>query len=357
MTEKKKPYANLPKRWLKSPWPIVLALLFITIYFTLGELIKLVLPYTKYYYMPGFVAEPAANYIRPDISWPLANFVDIKGAGRILIVPYYLLVGYIITLIHLLIKPYYKHAILASVVIVVFLRIFPGTLLLFDSTQPSISYGSPGNGSIEHSRRLDYKKHNYITYSFAGFMAGRTYVHENLQKALYDCYKVLEDKFDDRIFVIGETGSRVGGPISFHKEKQNGLQVDFLVPLLENGEPYTAQSISNYWNYGLEIDENGSLEGLSVDYAAMASHMATLQASCMKHGLTIKRIEMHPSLKKGLLGKDVANLLKNIVGKGVKKDGKSSPAYYTVTFEITTGKGRNFLNKVIEGIKGKKAEE
>lgn len=357
MTEKKKPYDQLLKRWLKSPWPVVMALLFIMIYFTLGEIIKLVLPYTKYYYVPGFVAEPAANYIRPEISWPLADFVDIKGTGRILVVPYYLVVGYLITLLHLLLKPFYKYMLLTATVVLIFLRIFPGTLLLFDSSQPSISYGSTSNGSIEHSRRLAYKKHNYITYSFAGFLAGRTYVHENLRTALYDCYDVLDDKFADRTFVIGETGARQGGPISFHKEKQNGLQVDFMIPLLEDGKPYSGLNVTNYWNYGMEFGEDGTLDGMSVDYAAMASHLATLQASCLKNGLTIKRIEMNPALKKGLLGKDVANLLKNIVGKNALKSGKTYPAYYTVTFEIPNGKGRKLINKVLEGLKWWKSEE
>ena len=184
MAEKKKPYANLIRRWLRSPWPIILALLFIAIYFLLGDIIKLILPHTKYYYVPGFAADIAANQIRPDLVWPLPDMVDIKGTGKVLVVPYYLVLGYLIALIHLLIKPYYKHIFVSALVLLLFLRVFPGTLLLFDSGEPSLSYGKPGNGSIDNARRLAYKKHNYVTYSYLGFLAGRTYVHQNVREAI-----------------------------------------------------------------------------------------------------------------------------------------------------------------------------
>ncbi|MGB0431681.1 MAG: penicillin-insensitive murein endopeptidase [Bacteroidia bacterium] len=351
MTEKKKPYANLFSRWLKSPWPVILALLFTTIYFTLGEIIELVLPYTKYKNVPDFMSEPAANYVRPDISYPISDWFDMKGVGRIILIPYYLIIGYLVALAHLLLKPWYKYILGTGVLVVVFLRIFPGTLLLFDNNQPSISYGKSSNGSIEFAKRLPYKSDGYVTYSFTGYLAGRTFVHEKLKLAVLEAFELLSEKYNERQFVIGDCGLKEGGPMSFvGKEKQNGLEMDFMLPIVNlDGSAYQKQNITNYWNYDLDFDETGRLGGMEVDYGTLATMLATLQSTAIKHGLTIKKIEMHPDIKRGLLGKDLKSLIKNILGGGVKNDIKSAPAYFSVVFEITDGKGRNFLQRILKG--------
>lgn len=350
MADKKKPYEKLFPRWLKSPWPIILALVFTSIYFTLGEIIELVLPYTKYKNVPGFLAEPAANYVRPDISYPISEWFDMKGLGRILLVPYYLLVAYIITLAHLLLKPWYKYIFSAVIIVLLFIRVFPGTLILFESNEPSISYGKTNNGSIQNARRLPYKSDGYSTYSFLGYFAGRTHVHEKLKSAIVESFEILDEKYPKRTFYIGDASLKEGGPMSFvEKEKQNGLEVDFLLPFLnEDGSQYNKSNILNYWNYKMDFDESGSLGGLSIDYAVLSNMIATLQTTAIKHGLKVDKIEMHPDIKRGLLGKNMATLLKNILGGGVRKDARSAPAYFSITFEITDGKGRNLLQKILK---------
>lgn len=320
-------------RWIRSPWPLVWALLFITIYFTLGEIIKLVLPYTKYNHVPGFVAEIAANKLRPKISYPISEIFNIKGSAGLFVIPYYLILGYLIVLIHVLVKPYYKYAFGVIILVLTFLRIFPDTLLLFDSSDPSISVGTSSNGTIENSRRLSFRS-GYSTYSYLGFLAGRTYVHHQLKDVLIETYQMLEEKHPNRTFVIGDCGLKYGGPISFHKEKQNGLQVDFLLPLNEDDAPYKGGNLLNSWDYKLVIDDDGSFEGKNVDLGALASHVTTLQSVSAKHGLVIKEVRMNPTIKKALLGKKLASLLKNVLGRSIKKENSKSPAYYTVTFEV-----------------------
>jgi len=336
MAQKSKPYEKLFSRWLKSPWPVILALLFTLIYFTLGEIIQLILPLTKYKYVPGFLAEPAANYIRPDISYPISDWFDMKGLGKVLLIPYYLVLAYLIAFAHLILKPFYKYIALTGLVLLVFLRIFPGTLLLFDSNEPSISYGSSNKGSIENARRLPYKHKGYSTYSYLGYLAGRTYVHENVKNTLLEAFENLHEKYQDWDFVIGDASYKEGGPMAFQEEKQNGLEVDFLLPLVENGIPYSKQRITNYWNYSMEFDEFGRLDGMEVDYSVLAGMLVAIQEAGANYQLTIKKIEMHPEIKRGLLGKNLASLLKNILGGSVRKDGKASPAYFTITFDMAS---------------------
>lgn len=331
--EQKAAHKSRLKRWIQSPWPLVWGLILITIFFTLGEIIKLILPYTKYHHVPGFVAEIAANKLRPKISYPISEFVDIKGVGRLFVILYYLVIGYLLVLVHTYAKKYYKYLLGLGIVIFLFLRVFPGTLLLLDSSDPSISVGTPGKGSIENSRRLPFQS-DYKTYSFMGYLMGRTYVHHQLKDVIIETYDLLNEKFPKWQFFIGDCGLKEGGPIAFHKEKQNGLQVDFLVPMNKDGKPYNESSLFNKWNYGLTLGEDGTFDGATVDLSVLGSHISTLHSVCTKHGLAIKKIEMHPDMRKALLGKKLASLLKNILGRAIKKENLKYPAYYTVTFEI-----------------------
>lgn len=349
MAQKRKPYENLFSRWLKSPWPVILALFFTLIYFTLGEIIQLILPLTKYKYVPGFLAEPAANYVRHGISYPISAWFDMKGLGKILLIPYYLVVGYLISFTHLLLKPIYKYIALTGLVILIFLRIFPGTLLLFDSKEPSISYGNNNKGSLENARRLPYKHKGYTSYSYLGYLAGRTFVHEKVKITLLEAFENLDGKYNNWDFVIGDASAKEGGPMSFQEEKQNGLTVDFLLPLAIDGKPYNKQRITNYWNYAMTFDQTGRLDGMEVDYSVLAGMLVEIQMAAAKHDLTIKKIEMHPEIKRGLLGKNIASILKNILGGSVRKDGKSSPAYFTISFDIISGKGRNLMQRIFKG--------
>lgn len=346
MTKTPKSKMSIGKRWFKSPWPFIWALIFSTVFFMLGDIIKLILPYTKYYYMPGFVADIAANQIRPDITYPLSLFTDLKGGEKFLVIPFYLLIGYLLVLMHILLKPYYKYIVLSVSVILLFLRIFPGTLLLFETEEMSVSEGNANKGSIENARRMPYSEDGYITYSFLGYLAGRTYVHQNVKSCLIQSFSALKAKHPNRTFVLGETGSKNGGPIAFHDGKQNGMEVDILLPFLENGAPYSSTHLFNLWNYNKETKDDGSFEDLSVDYQLLTEMISTIEQSAVANNLSIKGMEIHPDVMAKLFGSRFSSLLKNVFGRGVKKDKNSAHAYITVTF-TESGKAKG-LKKLLK---------
>ncbi|MBI3142724.1 MAG: penicillin-insensitive murein endopeptidase [Bacteroidetes bacterium] len=322
----------------------------IAVYFSLGEIIKWVLPYTKYYYMPGFVAEMAANQIRPDISYPVSSWFDMKGIGRIVLIPYYVLIGYLVVLAHLLAKPFYKYLFATALAAIVFLRVFPGTLLLFQPTTESVALGKPSKGSLESGKRMAYSGKGYITYSFAAFLAGRTYVHGQVHSALVQAFEQLGTEYHDWRFVLGDASLRHGGPMSFQAEKQNGMQVDIMLPLYHENKPYRGLWCTNFWNYGLEMSDDGTLNGKQVDYAVLGRMLAAMYAAAQANGLVVQKIEMHPDVKRNLLGKNIISLIKDVLGHEVRRDSKAPPAYFTVTFAPSPAKG-SFLNRVLGGEK------
>ena len=335
------------KKTFSSPWPWILTTLALIVFYTLGDIIKLILPLTKYNYIPGFVSEIAANKIRLKLAYPLSELLNWSGGMRFLIIPYYLLLSYIIYHIHLRIKRYYLKTAGVLLTILLIIRLVPDVLIVFESSKPSISMGKTTNGTIEYAKRIPYQGENYISYSFLGYLWGRTYVTDAVKNTIEESFESIGPKVDGRVFVVGEASLKHGGPTAFHKGKQNGLEVDFLLPFnTAKGEKYTSQNIFNTWNYGLKIEAGKFEDDLEVDYNALATHIAALYRIAPKYGLSIKKIEMHPDIFNGLYGNSVGGIMKGIFRLAGKKESKKAAAYYTIIFEPNNGK-KNIIDKII----------
>jgi penicillin-insensitive murein endopeptidase len=88
------------------------------------------------------------------------------------------------------------------------------------------------------------------------------------------------------VFVYGETGWKSGGRIRPHRTHQNGLSVDFMVPVLDKAGrsvPLPTSAL-NRFGYDIEFDTAGRYEGLEVDFPAIAEHLYQLHAAARAHG-------------------------------------------------------------------------
>jgi len=93
--------------------------------------------------------------------------------------------------------------------------------------QPSTCYGTTSNGSLSNGVKLPQSGSNFIGYSRAARIAGRTYVHSEVKKIIIESYKSLEVSEPDKVFKYAEAGLKAGGKFKPHKTHQNGLSVDF----------------------------------------------------------------------------------------------------------------------------------
>src|SRR5262249_28288002 len=77
-----------------------------------------------------------------------------------------------------------------------------------------------------------------------------------------------------------------------HRSHQNGLSVDFMVPVLDRlgiSVPLPT-SASNKFGYALEFDRAGRLGDLVIDYEAIAEHLYQLHQLARAHGIAIDRV-------------------------------------------------------------------
>lgn len=164
-------------------------------------------------------------------------------------------------------------------------------------------YGTHERGALREGCKLPASGANFTAYSPLGVTAGRTYVHCAVATVLAEAYAEVARTHPQLRFVYGETGFASGGPFEPHKTHQNGLSVDFFVPVRdEKGRSVPLPtSAANRWGYDLEFDKRGRLGKLTIDFDAIATHLLALQRAAKAHGVGIRRVifdtELQPRLR------------------------------------------------------------
>lgn len=184
----------------------------------------------------------------------------------------------------------------ASVVLA--LLLLPNAMISLTSDGESKCYGSTSNGRLEDGVRLFAPKwmDNVRPYCHLCKAFLRTYVHRDVAISVYKAY---EDQGYDQFFgiewVYGETGWPWGGSFRPHRTHQNGLSVDFMVPLKDGARLPT--HLFNRFGYDEEFDKNGRGSAGEIDFSAIARHLESLQYHAKKQGGSIKRVIFAPDLQ------------------------------------------------------------
>lgn len=150
----------------------------------------------------------------------------------------------------------------------------------------STCYGTPAKGKLADAAQLPTSGKNFSSYSVMGNQLGRTYVHSKVQAIVVKAYAQLETSAPGKVFVYGETGFAQGGEFRPHRTHQNGLSVDFMVPVIDkNGKsvPLPSNPI-NKFGYGIEFDKDGKFESLLIDFESMAEHLYQLNMAAEQAG-------------------------------------------------------------------------
>lgn len=163
----------------------------------------------------------------------------------------------------------------------------------------SICYGTPSRGRLEAGERLPLKGENFSSYSLLGYTLGRTTVHDRVKAVIVKTYEELYSHLPDKTFVYGETGWPEGGSIKPHKTHQNGLSVDFMVPVVDSRGKSVAlpTHLLNKWGYGIEFDKAGKYKDYTIDFEALAAHLFYLDQVARQMGVGIRRVIFDPDLR------------------------------------------------------------
>lgn len=150
----------------------------------------------------------------------------------------------------------------------------------------STCHGTVSHGSIEDSVQLPTEGANFSAYSALGAAMGRNYVHSEVSAILLDAYARLERAAPGSLYVYGETGFAHGGRIRPHRTHNNGLSVDFFVPVRDKaGRPVRLPTpATQRFGYSIEFDKDARYGEYSIDFAAMAEHLYQLDQSARARG-------------------------------------------------------------------------
>lgn len=157
---------------------------------------------------------------------------------------------------------------------------------LFASAADSQCFGSVNQGKLEGSVQLPLHGTNFSAYSALAAHAGRTHVHSKVATILKNSYKALASTLPQTQFVYGETGWPAGGRFRPHKTHQNGLSVDFFVPVRDRaGRSVPLPThLTDRWGYDIEFDKEARYGQFTMDFEALSEHLYQLDIAAKAAG-------------------------------------------------------------------------
>jgi len=219
-----------------------------------------------------------------------------------------------------------------SALIAFYLMLFAVELIAKEST----CYGSTKDGRLDNGVQLPSKGVNFVSYGKVPEILGRTYVHSTVYKIVIDAYYMLEQELPGRVFKYAETGYQQGRQFKPHKTHQNGLSIDFMVPVLdENGKSlHLPTNPLNKYGYNISFDDKGNFENYRIDYTALAAHIVALHKSALKYKVNLWRVLFAPELQPYLYSTSYGDYIKQNITIPNKKSWVRHDEHYHVDFDV-----------------------
>ncbi len=182
-----------------------------------------------------------------------------------------------------------------------------------DNELASISKGSVSEGSLINGKLFPFSGSNFHYFDTLSYVNSRAYLNNKVKDAVLETYVDLKKEFPDRQFCIMECSNKNGGKIMPHRTHQNGLSIDFMVPLIKNQKPYYGLDTIGRKHYFLEFNKNGQYNfdtTVSIDFDLIAKHILLLSKQLNKRKLKISKVIFKIELKDKLFATPNGQLLK-----------------------------------------------
>jgi len=230
-----------------------------------------------------------------------------------------------------------RRLLVVSLVIVAALAVrFANTVAIaLEPSNESISVGTPSRGSLRFGRRLPTSGANFETTSYLATALGRNTVHSRVRDTVLDAYAALARTMPQRRWQYAETGWPSGGRFRPHHTHQNGMSVDFVVPVTtRGGAPTTLFSwVGNRWTYSIELDPRGCQGDVCIDFDAMAAHLLALSQAAPAHGLRVARVIFEPDYHRALFSSAAGRSARERVSFMTRRAWVRHDEHYHVDFE------------------------
>lgn len=178
----------------------------------------------------------------------------------------------------------------------------------------SLAKGTVGNGALEHGKLMPYKGKNFIYFDRMSYLEGRGFLHGTARKSVIETYDSLYKVLPRRYFNIMECSNEQGGEMFPHKTHQNGLSIDFMMPLLKDGKPYYGLDTLGAEHYFLNFDDDGKYKkdpSIEVDFNLVARHILLLDHFARQNGLSIFKVIIKIEFKDELFATEYGKRLKD----------------------------------------------
>ena len=208
--------------------------------------------------------------------------------------------------------------------------------LAFERRGESVCYGDTNKGRLENSRRLPFSGGNFSAYWSLGWLLGRSNMHGTARDIVADAYKNLAESNPDLTFVYGEAGWPWGGRFWPHRTHQNGLSVDFVVPVRDaagRSVPFPRTMWTGGF-YAVDVAADGSFGEHRIDFDAMAAHLTALRVAAAKHNIGIRRVFFDPGLQPNLFAAPKGVSLPSQIRFSENPSWFRHDAHYHVDFDV-----------------------
>jgi len=158
------------------------------------------------------------------------------------------------------------------------LWLFVAAIACTAPARASECFGTVSKGRIEGSMVLPASGPNFSPYSHLGVALGRTHVHAQVAVIVAEAYASLASRTPETRYVYGETGLPSGGRFRPHRSHQNGLSVDFFVPVRDaagRSVPIPTD-VGDKWGYDIEFNADARWGEYRIDFPALAEHLYEL---------------------------------------------------------------------------------
>jgi len=180
--------------------------------------------------------------------------------------------------------------------------------------QASKSIGTVSKGTLENGKLMPFEGKNFQYFDTLSYLDGRAFTHGNVKKTMIDTYQELAKEYQDRLFFVMECSHKHGGQLFPHRTHQNGLSVDFMMPLVKDGKDYYELDTIGQQHYWLEFDNEGKYSkdtSIAIDFNLVARHILLLDKRARNHELKITKVIINTDLKDELFATTYGQQLKN----------------------------------------------
>jgi penicillin-insensitive murein endopeptidase len=179
--------------------------------------------------------------------------------------------------------------------------------------QPSKSIGTVSSGSLVNAKLIPFKGSNFNYFDSSSYLNGRAYLNEKTLKTLIGAFAKLKDEVPNRNFCVMECSNKNGGKLFPHRTHQNGLSVDFMMPLIKDHKAYYKLDSMGGNHYWLTFDSQGKYsedKSISIDFDLVAHHILLLDDEARKNGLKISKVIINTEMKDELYATDYGKKIK-----------------------------------------------